>query len=346
MASRNRGYCFTINNYDYEDMFLAAGFCEMQHWVTYMVVGFEVGENGTSHMQGYVHFSDGKTMKQVLEWMPRAHLEIPRATGDKFSKRYEYCMKDDDYWEFGERPKETGVTNKTNLVVEAIHEGKTYEQLMEIFPSYMIHHGPKVKAYIEQRRPRDKMSFFITNDDDDNDDLPVSTNDNIVAIVTELSQLEAYSRYDTVIFYANVFDKLYNLWPKGVPVTYKYGYQLKTVNCKNFIIATPAIFAKDYKNYKYLAEEYRCITEGDLDRKEHMEVYEEQPIEEELMEVNPIDLAMADIDNRQDTEPQEELPTVRVIKHKPTPQRKPFWRVTPGLQKLIDAERMKKLQEV
>lgn len=97
---RSRGWCFTINNYTSDDehhVFNLAWYSK------YVVCGKEVGESGTPHLQGYVYFQDAKTMSAVSAYLPRAHLEKARGTAEE---NYQYCTKENDYYEYGEKPLE------------------------------------------------------------------------------------------------------------------------------------------------------------------------------------------------------------------------------------------------
>lgn len=110
MSVRSRGWCFTINNYDMDD----ESRCYALPWDSgckYVVVGKEVGSSGTPHLQGYVYFPDAKTMAAVSTYLPRAHLE--KARGDA-QENYEYCTKDGDFYEWGDRPDTQKVKGDKN----------------------------------------------------------------------------------------------------------------------------------------------------------------------------------------------------------------------------------------
>lgn len=250
--SRSRGYCFTLNNWTDDHLAWLMLLCD-KSYLTYMVIGFEIGpKNGLPHLQGYMHFDNGKTMKTICNEVPNISLIEAKAKGDKFDRRYKYCMKDDDYWEYGERPSDPGVNVTTTKVIDAIKEGKTIDELYEIFPSYMIHHSSKVKAYYEYIKPKHKTKFYVMP-------AAMSMHENIqllheefhdlgaIAAVTELSQLMAYENYNTVIYFSEYYDKIHTLYPYGAPITYKYGYQQNVVNCERFIVVTD--HHKLYENY-------------------------------------------------------------------------------------------------
>jgi len=59
-------------------------------------------------------------------------------------------------------------------------------------------------------------------------------------IVSELSQLGGYEPEDihTVVLVKPVMDNLIYLYPRGVPIKYKYGYEWRTVKPHNFVLIT------------------------------------------------------------------------------------------------------------
>jgi len=72
--SRTLSYCFTLNNPTEEEVAQVELIpCK------YMVYGREIGECGTPHLQGYVHYRNAKSLKAAKNDLPRAHLEVRRA---------------------------------------------------------------------------------------------------------------------------------------------------------------------------------------------------------------------------------------------------------------------------
>ena len=107
MSKGSRSWCYTVNNFTEEDRDgLRALTC------AYNVFGYERGDEGTPHLQGYIHFKDCKTLSAVKKVMPRAHLEPRKGTVDQ---AVEYCKKEGDFEEFGIKPMsqtEKGAANK------------------------------------------------------------------------------------------------------------------------------------------------------------------------------------------------------------------------------------------
>lgn len=98
--SRSRNYCFTINNYtdsDIEDCYA------LQEKSNYLIVGCEVGEQGTPHLQGYVNLKTSMSMKALSKKLRRAYLA--ESKGDALSNK-NYCSKEKVLIEYGNIPKQ------------------------------------------------------------------------------------------------------------------------------------------------------------------------------------------------------------------------------------------------
>ena len=101
----NRRYCFTLNNWTDAEYANLASLLSQENVVSYGVVGKEIGEQGTPHLQGFVIFKSPQRLDAVRSLIPRAHLEVARATSEQASG---YCKKDGDFVEFGTFPSRQG----------------------------------------------------------------------------------------------------------------------------------------------------------------------------------------------------------------------------------------------
>jgi hypothetical protein len=94
--SRSRGWCYTWNNYTEDDRI------SLLNWQTQQtqcyVMGKEVGESGTPHLQGYMYMVNARTFDQMKKHWPKVHWE--KAKGKPKENRA-YCTKDGDYVEGG-----------------------------------------------------------------------------------------------------------------------------------------------------------------------------------------------------------------------------------------------------
>lgn len=103
-------YCFTLNNYtneEQEQLRLLALSCR------YLIFGRETGENNTPHLQGFIHFGKPHSFTQAKEALGnRCHIERTKGTAYQAA---EYCKKEQDFEEFGEKPAKA----KTSMYKEA-----------------------------------------------------------------------------------------------------------------------------------------------------------------------------------------------------------------------------------
>jgi len=99
--SKSRSYCFTINNYQEDDIIDCWGLF-YDHNAKYTVWGYEVGEEGTPHIQGYVRFAEARHFTAVKKMIPKAHIEVQKGSNDQ---AIDYCLKEcSEFIELGERP--------------------------------------------------------------------------------------------------------------------------------------------------------------------------------------------------------------------------------------------------
>jgi len=92
--SRHRSWCFTLNNYTEAD-------CRAIDILPclYVIYGKETAPTtGTQHLQGYITFAAGKTMRSVCALLPGCHLSVARGTA---AQNKVYCSKGGDFHERG-----------------------------------------------------------------------------------------------------------------------------------------------------------------------------------------------------------------------------------------------------
>lgn len=106
-------FVFTINNPTDVDRLHVANLGDGP-LVRYLVVGREIGQSGTPHLQGFVIFVTKTTFARVKDHLPRAHIQHAVATSAQASA---YCKKDGDFDEYGALP----VGNTKNSVLEDLY---------------------------------------------------------------------------------------------------------------------------------------------------------------------------------------------------------------------------------
>ncbi|ALE29733.1 replication associated protein [Lake Sarah-associated circular virus-34] len=104
-------WCFTLNNYTDDEYSAIIG--RLPDLSRYYVVGVEVGDSGTKHLQGYASFRVAKRLNAVKDILSnRAHCEAARGSAGQNRK---YCTKDGDFVEGGEVPKTTDKVTRNDL---------------------------------------------------------------------------------------------------------------------------------------------------------------------------------------------------------------------------------------
>lgn len=123
--SPKKQWCFTLNNpsLSKEELLEALSLsCD------YIVIGDEIGENGTPHFQGYLELKKKQRFATITKLFPnnsKPHLEAKSTHSTRFQAS-NYCKKDAKYVEFGTPPqdnKKNGTPSGLKLICKAITEG-------------------------------------------------------------------------------------------------------------------------------------------------------------------------------------------------------------------------------
>lgn len=92
-------WCFTLNNYDQNDLDELSKIFSSKS--SKYIIGKEVGEQGTPHLQGFVKFNDKlrlTALKKLYKGAERIHWEKTRGSDDD---NYKYCSKENNFISFG-----------------------------------------------------------------------------------------------------------------------------------------------------------------------------------------------------------------------------------------------------
>lgn len=144
---RSRGWTLTINNWtqdQYDNFMKKAEDCQ------YAVVGKEVGENGTPHLQAYVYFDNARHFDSVRKMFPGAHIEAAKGNA---KQNDDYCSKDGDVERVGTMPKQ-GKRSDIDQVRDILAETGSMSQVVQQASSYQAcKMAEMVLKYNEEPRP-------------------------------------------------------------------------------------------------------------------------------------------------------------------------------------------------
>lgn len=125
MTTKFRDYCVTWNNYTDEN-YKALVALETQ----YIVIGKEIGESGTPHLQAYFYFTSQRSFKSLQKQLFGAHIE-PRMAKSTPAQAATYCKKDGDFFENGVLP-EQGKRNDVELVRDQLKQGNGMRGVVKV----------------------------------------------------------------------------------------------------------------------------------------------------------------------------------------------------------------------
>lgn len=120
------------------------------------IIGFEVGEEGTPHLQAVVAFTQPKSFNLLRKYFENNHIEQVK----HMNNAVEYCKKDGDFIELGELLGQQGKRTDIHEFRDAIVARYTNGELMEYFPSqfFRFHHSiEKVRQEILEEEFRNRM---------------------------------------------------------------------------------------------------------------------------------------------------------------------------------------------
>ncbi len=152
MAQRKRRYCLTLNNPTEEEMnhlvdmsprFFKRGYFAMEY-----------GENGTPHLQGFVHLKSAKTLTALKKFLGSNRYHVEPAFGTDYES-WAYIMEENEgkaqgiplvVW--GDEPQEEGDLDAWEDILQMIEGGFNNRQIIRKYPGI----GIRCQAAIEKYR--------------------------------------------------------------------------------------------------------------------------------------------------------------------------------------------------
>lgn len=140
--ARSRAWCLTINNYTEEE------YNDIQAHGEYGILGREVGQEGTPHLQGYIYFKDAKRLSTLKKINQRAHWEQSKG-GHKSNQKY--CSKENNFVEWGLLPDQ-GKRTDLDITRELVREPEPLRKVCDLMNFQCIKVAEKWLTYNEPKR--------------------------------------------------------------------------------------------------------------------------------------------------------------------------------------------------
>lgn len=149
---RTRRWVFTLNNPEVSKEELRDMIVDRAS-TRYLVIGEEVAPTtGTIHYQGFVEYENAATFSQLMERIPKAHIE--RAKGSNQQNKA-YCTKDNNFIEVGKVVERAQQGEAAISVLTLLQEGIT---LIDIATQYQELATYCVKNWLNLKRIEDELS--------------------------------------------------------------------------------------------------------------------------------------------------------------------------------------------
>jgi len=151
-----RSWIVVINNYTEDDELLLKN-----DNFSYLVYGYEIGESGTPHIQGYIEYKSTKLFKTMKNRYKTAHIEKRSGTPKQAS---DYCKKDGKFIEIGEINKQGTRTDLNSIKNEIINNETTVDDIVIQNPILYHQYGRtlnKIEDIVLRKKYRTWMTTCI-----------------------------------------------------------------------------------------------------------------------------------------------------------------------------------------
>lgn len=141
-------WTFTYNNYPDDLSSFNSALTEISQYAIY---GFEVGESGTRHLQGYIQLKKKERLGTLRDKLGPIHYEHARAG---YEENKAYCSKDGNFVEFG-TPALAGKRRGLADACELVRNGRSIKEVAESDPEVFVryHRGLReLQATLNRRR--------------------------------------------------------------------------------------------------------------------------------------------------------------------------------------------------
>jgi len=233
-SARSRAFCFTINNYTYEDMMSL-----LDIPFRYMCLGFEVGdETETPHIQGYIYFHDQKTRSAVSKIMKRASIRYADGTPQqnlKYISKSKTKESPDDWYEFGDMPFQGKA--QWHKIKQAMTDPKNHPHL------YQQYHKTYKQIKSMEKKEHARIIYVVPHNQ-------VYRYAKSFESVKMDQDPETYDE-EQAFFLAVYADSWVLDWVNGYPHKIKRGYEIITVD-PTYVV----FYYDDNKEFNYINKKY------------------------------------------------------------------------------------------
>lgn len=134
-----RNACWTLNNYTDADVEA------IKTWggVDYTIFGYEVGESGTKHLQGYSEFSQQMRLSALKKLHNSIHWE--KRMGNQ-KQAIDYCKKDGNFIEIGKCKRQGKRTELDDVAELAIDKTIAMKEVANTYPKTFIKYSKGITA--------------------------------------------------------------------------------------------------------------------------------------------------------------------------------------------------------
>lgn len=167
---QTRRFCLTCNNYTDSDI------PQPHEWIAYCCYSFEIGEQGTRHIQGYFETNARCTLKRLkkeVNWLSRYHIEKAYEKATLLDQKlYIQKLRDKDiaegvqqssnFTEFGTPLPAQGARVDLDQLAEQLYSGKkTYSTILKELP-IAIHTYGRTLLQIEDEHLTKRIRTHMT----------------------------------------------------------------------------------------------------------------------------------------------------------------------------------------
>lgn len=166
LKTSGRRWCFVWNNYTESNVEVLKNL--QADKFDYLIFGFEIGENGTKHLQGYIEFDNsykGSTVKSRLDPVNKGKSKVSVEPARCRLAAIEYCRKaetkdperDPQVIEICHKAKEQGKRNDWHDIRDMIKEGANYLEIANVFPSQAGRYFAGIEKMIAAQQAHDNQ---------------------------------------------------------------------------------------------------------------------------------------------------------------------------------------------